>query len=127
MTKDGKTLLPSVGNTKTLLVIPEGVTELARNALADQRAAKAVVVPTSVKRIGAGAFPAGMVNDDFKSIFYKGTKAEWKNIIINEWNDFELKRVTVYFYKTTKPSMFENTWQYAADGVTPKITHKSIF
>lgn len=115
--KDDKVLLYGGGNRSTFTVL-DGTTIIAVNALKSD-AIKSVVIPSSVRRLEHGIIS---LSHNVYTIFYKGTKSDWEKIDIDSANDYDFKnKATVYFYSETPSG---NSWHYAADGVTPEITHK---
>lgn len=142
--KDGKTLL-FANDRRSLFEIKEGVTTIARNAMILYHSFKEVIIPSSVKNIGYGAFncshEAALYYEGYLGcrIFYKGTKADWEKINIDKTYSpgrQEYSRTNtntelvdyinandwqnfLYFY-SEKPTL-GTSWHYAADGVTPEI------
>lgn len=117
--KDGK-ILYVVRCAGTTFHIPEGVTDIENGAL--NRAFTTIIIPTSVKRLGHGIFPLTNKNTWF-TIFYKGSKADWANLDIDKANEWALTKAMIYYYSETPSG---DSWHYAADGITPEITHTSF-
>ena len=78
-------------------------------------------------RLNKGAF------DDcssLKTVFYKGTAEQWKEISIRNGNT-NLTNATRYYYSETEPALSSDGtayngdyWHYDTDGVTPVIWKK---
>lgn len=117
--KDGK-ILYEVRCAGTTFHIPEGVTDIEKGAL--NCACTTIIIPTSVKRLGYSIFPLTNTNT-WLTIFYKGSKADWANLDIDKTNERALMKATIYYYSETPSG---DSWHYAADGITPEITHTSF-
>ena len=65
-----------------------------------------------------------------KTVFYKGTAEQWKEIAIRNGNT-NLTNATRYYYSETEPALSSdgtayvgNYWHYDTDGKTPVIWKK---
>lgn len=78
-------------------------------------------------RLNKGAFEDC---SSLKTVFYKGTAAQWKKISIDSYNG-ELRNAARYYYSESEPALSSdgtaydgNYWHYDTDGVTPVIWKK---
>lgn len=69
---------------------------------------ESVVIPKSVKTIGTEAFSA---NSNIDSVFYLGSKEEFKNILIKEGNE-GLLNAKIYYYSKKRPKGDGNYFHY---------------
>ena len=86
-----------------------------------------VTIPDSVTSIGERAFSSC---SGLKTVFYKGTAEQWKQISIVDSNS-PLTYATRYYFSETEPSLNAdgtayngNYWHYDSDGKTPLIWKK---
>ena len=104
----------------TSVTIGNSVTSIGESTFEGCSGLTSVTIPDSVTTIGRWAFEncSGL-----KTVYYKGTAAEWEKISIG-YNNSNLKSATRYYYSETKPTESGNYWHYDADGVTPVIWKK---
>lgn len=72
-------------------------------------ALESVIIPKSVKRIVSFAFyqcPA------LNAVYYEGTEAEWKNVVVGRSNDISSDGAVKYFYSEARPTAEGNFWHY---------------
>ena len=93
---------------------------LNKGAFCDCSRLISVTISDSVTSIGDYAF---YECSGLKTVYYKGTAAEWEKISIG-YDNSNLKSATRYYYSETKPTTSGNYWHYDADGVTPVIWKK---
>ena len=123
--KRSKTLL-YVFSRKKILTVLEGTKKLADWVFSiyyDEHPTS-VIIPSSVKEFGKCIISD--YSPSIKTIFYKGTKSDWKNINRPKDNAHLFgifKRINVYFYRETPSG---DSWCYAADNVLPEITHTTL-
>ena len=65
-------------------MIPDGVESIGICAFSTCTELKSVVIPSSVRFIGEGAFES---DDNLRKVYYTGTKKEWQEIYIEAQND----------------------------------------
>ena len=84
----------------TSIVLPDGVTYIGDGAFSTCKSLKTVWIPASLKEIGKSVFNAttGALTD----IYYGGSEAQWKEIVIGDNNSY-LTRVTIH-YDTVPPT-----------------------
>jgi hypothetical protein len=117
-TKDGTTLIQyAIGKTDSVFVVPEFVTKINFDVFDRCNYLTGVVIGTGVTSIGEDSF---YECENFKSIYYLGTSAEWAQIEIDSSNE-ALDEATVYYYSSTQPTEEGNYWHYNADGETPVV------
>ena len=111
----------------TSVIIGNGVTSIENNAFYRCSGLTSVTIPSSVTRIGDSAFE---YCSELKTVFYKGTTEQWKQISIGDSNS-RLTGATRYYYSETEPSLNAdgtayngNYWHYDSDGKTPLIWKK---
>ncbi len=102
----------------TLVILKDKVTTLGYGAFYGCSGLKEIVIGDSVKTIGEAAF---WNCDNIKSVYYKGTKDEWENITIGEYNeDLTDYLVNRYYYieneEDVNSSIYYLCWHYV-DGV----------
>ena len=127
-TKDKTELIQyAIGKTDASFIIPVGVTSIGERAFYDCSGLTSVIIGNGVTSIGSYAF------DDcssLKTVFYKGTAEQWKEISIRNGNT-NLTNATRYYYSETEPALSSdgtaydgNYWHYDTDGKTPVIWKK---
>ena len=90
--KDGTELLAYTGgNDRSEYTIPDGVTTVCENAFLGCYI-KTLTIPVSVIEIGGSAFENC---DSLKNVYYLGTRAQWKAVVIGTENE-ALTRATVH-------------------------------
>ena len=111
----------------TSVSLPDGLTSIGQSTFYECKGLTSLSLPESLVSIGDRAFDGCSA---LKSVYYKGTKAEWDEISIGSTNE-ALQSATIYYYSETKPPLNGdgtaydgNYWRYAADGVTPVIWKK---
>ena len=102
----------------TLVILEDKVTTLGYGAFYGCSGLKEIVIGDSVKTIGEAAF---WNCDNIRSVYYKGTKDEWENITIGEYNeDLTDYLVNRYYYieneEDVNSSIYYLCWHYV-DGV----------
>ena len=75
------------------VVIPKGVTKISYGTFSWCFKLRSVAIPDTVTTIEEYAFSAAL---GLESIFYSGTKEQWKQITINN-DDIDFKTATVYY------------------------------
>ena len=67
---------------------------------------EAIVIPASVTQIGNAAF---YECDALETVYYKGTKTQWNDITIGDYNDnnHKLNEATRYYYSETQPTVVD--------------------
>lgn len=76
----------------TEIVLPDGCEYIGMIAFAECSALRIVTIPESIKEIAPSAFR----NTDLKDVYYKGTQAQWEDIIFGDDND-ELLNATIHY------------------------------
>ena len=123
----------SIGNSAfigcsglTSVIIGNGVTSIGSNAFNSCSGLTNVIIGNGVTSIGDSAFSGC---SGLKTVFYKGTAEQWKQISI-DYSNFNYD-VTLYCYSETEPSLNSygtayngNYWHYDSDGKTPLIWKK---
>ena len=91
-----------------------GVTSIGNNAFQYCKSLTSVTIGSGVRSIGCLVL---LYCNNLKTIFYKGSKANWQNIEIDSdnINMFDY----LYFYSETNPEGAFRAWHYDTDGVTP--------
>ena len=86
------------GNCSSLtsVTIPNGVTSIGYYAFSDCSSLTDITIPNSVKSIKFAAF---YNSNNLKDIYYKGSEAEWKNIVIGDDN-YPLTNATIHYNST---------------------------
>ena len=134
----------------TSITIPDGVTSIGSSAFEDCSGLTSVTIPDSVTSISDSAFygcssltsitiPDGVTSigsyafydcNSLKTVFYKGTAEQWKEISIRNGNT-NLTNAARYYYSETEPALSSdgtaydgNYWHYDTDGKTPVIWNK---
>lgn len=99
----------------TSITIPNSVTSIGEDAFYGCKSLTSITIGNSVTSIGYEAF---WICDSLKEVYYKGTKAEWSAISIDELNYFLTDDATRYYYSETQPSEGGNYWHYVYGVVT---------
>ena len=73
------------GDAADTVVIESGITEIGTGALADYSAVTNVVIPATVKSIGADALPKSQQAE----IYFNGTEKQWNSIKIDSTNEID--------------------------------------
>lgn len=137
--------------TVSEIIIPDYVTSIGNYAFRDCSGLTSVTIPNSVTSIGSYAFDncSGLTSvtigngvtsishyafngcDRLRTVYYKGTAAQWSNISIDSGNS-NLTSAARYYYSEREPSLNAegtaydgNYWRYDTDGVTPVIWKKN--
>jgi len=77
----------------TSITIPEGVTSIEQNTFRNCTALTTVGIPASVTSIESYAFDNCR---NLKTVYYGGSEAEWKNIVIGDWNSYLTRAEFIY-------------------------------
>ena len=80
----------------------------AKNLYLNNNLVTALTIPDSVTSIGEGAFYSCT---SLKTVYYKGTAADWGKISINSNNTY-LTDAKWYYYSESKPTESGNYWHY---------------
>ena len=111
----------------TSVTIPDSVTIIRDGAFNGCSGLTSVIIGNGVTSIGQNAFSGC---SGLKTVFYKGTAEQWKQISIDYYSIFNYD-VTLYCYSETEPSLNAygtayngNYWHYDSDGKTPLIWKK---
>ncbi len=97
----------------TSIEIPDSVTEIGGYAFKDCSGLTSITIPHSVTSIGENAF--GYCSG-LKTVYYKGTAEEWKNISI-DWGNSHLTSATRYYFTEDTPTAeewasYDYWWHY---------------
>lgn len=117
-TKDGTTLLYAVEKT---VIIPDGVTEVARNAFPYISEREWVMIPRELKFLRDT--PRALYNKNLK-FFYKGSKKEWKELLRR--SSCRIPSLAIVYFYNESASASGDFWHFAKDGVTPEFTTSSL-
>ena len=101
------------GELVTELVIPDGIEKVKDYAFYGYSSLTSVTIPDSVTSIGDNAF---LYCDSLNTVYYKGTAAEWSNIVIDDYGNSDLTFATRYYYSETEPTTSGNFWHYNDEG-----------
>ena len=111
----------------TSITIPDGVTSIGSHAFYGCSSLTSITIPDGVTSIGSYAF---YDCNSLKTVFYKGTAEQWKEISIRNGNT-NLTNAARYYYSETEPALSSdgtaydgNYWHYDTDGKTPVIWKK---
>ena len=111
----------------TSITIPDGVTSIDDWAFSGCSSLTSITIPNSVTSIGGLAFDGC---SSLKTVFYKGTAEQWKEISIRNGNT-NLTNAARYYYSESEPALNSdgtaydgNYWHYDTDGKTPVIWKK---
>ena len=88
--------------------ISDSVTIIDMNTFKGCSGLTTMTIPKSITNISSDSF-LGCTN--LKTVYYKGTEEEWKNISV--WDSLlSGSAVTIYFYSETEPTTEGNYWHY---------------
>ena len=111
----------------TSVTIGNSVTSIGNNTFRGCSGLTSVTIGSGVTSIGESAFEGC---SGLKTVYYKGTTEQWRNISIDLDNDY-LTYAARYYYSVSEPSLNAegtayagNYWHYDTDGVTPVIWKK---
>ena len=107
----------------TDLVIPDGVTSIAKNTFRGCTSLKSVIIPDSVTSIGDYAF---YDCKGLATVYYTGMAADWNKISIHSSNG-NLINATQYYYSETEPAGDGSYWHYVngVPTVWPRLQYVS--
>ena len=94
------------------ITIPENVELIGESAFAACNKLTNIIMPKSIISIKASAFYSSAL----KNIYYKGTPAQWDNILIENNENSNLISAIRYYYSEIQPTDDGNYWRYV-DGV----------
>lgn len=100
------------------IVIPNSVEYIGSRAFYLNYVMKSVIIGNGVTYIDAEAFYGC---SGLETMFYAGTKEQWKSIYIGSRNEEYLTDEKIYYYSEERPTTTGNYWHYDEDGVTPVI------
>jgi hypothetical protein len=103
------------GTGITNIVLPNSFERIKAYAFFGCSSLTELVIPHSVTKIGMHAFRGCTA---FDTVYYCGTREEWKQVFIGSYNDV-LTSATCYFYSETAPTWAGNYWHYV-NGVPTK-------
>ncbi len=120
--KDKTTLIQyPIANTRIAYEIPNGVTTIVEYAFSDSIRLSYVTFPVSVTSIEDNAFQNC---DEFRRVYYYGTKEQWNSIIIGN-NNSDITSATKYFEcKGDEPGLgtYGDNLTYTYDSSTKTLT-----
>ena len=90
------------------ITIPENVELIGESAFAACNRLTNIIMPKSIISIKASAFYSSAL----KNIYYKGTPAQWDNILIEINENSDLISAIRYYYSETQPTDDGNYWHY---------------
>lgn len=93
--KDMSIFLNCASYKKGMVIIPDGVSEIADSAFSSCFDFEAVVIPDSVVKIGSYAF---CFSNNLKDIYYAGSESQWKSIEIGETNENDTLKLAKMHY-----------------------------
>lgn len=103
----------------TNVILPDSVMKIVDDAFYGCQGLKSIMIPDSVVSIGNKAFD---MCDGLSTVYYKGTKEEWRTISVGSDN-FYLEKATKYYYSEYEPPLngagtayYDNFWHYDVDG-----------
>ena len=99
----------------TSVILPHGMTSIAKNAFSGCIRLNGIVIPTSVTEVRDFAFSECR---DLTRIYYMGSLEQWESIQIGNANH-KLIPEAVYCYTETKPTEPGNYWHYVDGVATP--------
>ena len=106
---EGCSKLPSI-------YLPEGVERIEGSAFKDCSVLKVIVIPATLKNVEAAAFSGAGI----QTVYYKGSKSDWKKITIDSTDNGALSDTKRLYYSETHPGIFnnpENYWYYDGKGI----------
>ena len=95
-------------NTLTTVTIGNNVTSIGNYAFRDCSSLTSVTIGNNVTSIGYGAF---WYCTSLKTVYYKGTAADWGKISIGSQNS-NITNTKRYYYSESKPTESGNYWHY---------------
>ena len=100
-------------STIETITIPRNVKKISSCAFS-KTPLKEIVILNNQIEIASEAFD---YCDELTSVYFNGTKEEFNNIKVNEYNE-KFFLANVYYYSDTKPSSSGNYWHYVDNTVT---------
>ncbi len=99
----------------TSITISQSLTNIYNYAFDYCTSLTSITIPDSVTRIGDAFYGC----NNIQTVFYRGNKAQWENVIIDDNDEIILNNL--YFYSATAPVVSGKYWHYDLDEITPVI------
>ena len=97
----------------TYVVIPDSVLEICNSAFSCANL-ETIVIGSGVKYIDSSAIPYSV---PLKTVYYKGTLEEWRNLVSNYGSPYS--DADIYFYSDIQPTGEGKFWHYVDGVITP--------
>ena len=100
--------------TAAFYTIPEGTERIGMDAFSNSSSIESIILPNSVTYIDIGAFGSCV---HLSNVFYTGTEEQWKNIEIEQDNEYLLSASITYGLTLIDKGDFDNgfSWTLNAD------------